>query len=299
VLKPIVTIARHELGITIATRRAAAAAILYLVAAVLGGVGYLLSVRAIEQQAIQALVDKGVDSARAAASVSVAGQQAYQRLIMLLAGTAPEPVAASFTDSVILPAFFWGSLAFLPFLVLLTSFDMLAADLQARSLCYTVLRAPRVTVLLGKVAAQAILFVGLTVVASVALVGVALAMLTTFQLGAALPGLLRAWALLLPYGLCYLGLSAFCSASTRQPTLALVEAIGLMIALRILGLLAHIPEDAKWALLRPLQWLSPAHYQAGLWEASPSGPLISVAAYLAFGAAFLALAARLLDRRDL
>ena len=48
------------------------------------------------------------------------------------------------------PCFLWCSLSFLPFLILLTSFDQLASDLQARSLCYSTLRARRSEILLGK-----------------------------------------------------------------------------------------------------------------------------------------------------
>jgi hypothetical protein len=46
---------------------------------------------------------------------------------------------------------------------------------------------------------------------------------------------MRTWLLLLPYGFAYLGLSAFCSACVKQPSLALILALGLMVGLRLIG----------------------------------------------------------------
>lgn len=299
-LKQILLVARHELGVAIATRRAVAAALVFMVAAVLGGAGYAMTVRAVERHAIEVLIAQGASADEAARAVSVAGQEAYQSLVAALSGTTGgTPIAPSLTNSVIVPAFLWGSLAFLPFLVLLTSFDMASGELQSRSFCYSVLRAPRSTLLLGKLLAQTALFIGLTILSSLALLVVASLMLTSFHWAEALPGILRSWGLLLPYGFCYLGLSALCSVSTRQPAAALMGAIGVMIALRIAGLFGHIPPDAGLSVLRFLQWVSPAHYQTGLWEAGVRGPAFSATAYLLFGGVFTGLALRVLKERDL
>jgi len=297
-LKQISIIARHELTIAIATRRAVAAAGLYLVTALLGSIGYVKSLSAMQRKGEEMLAAQGADPAQAARAVSRATHEAYQQLVVFLAGT-EKPVAASLTDSPILPAFLWGSLAFLPFLVVLTSFDVISGDLQARSLCYSVLRAPRIAILLGKLLAQATLFLGLSVVASLGLLGVAFSLLDTFDVFPAVIGLLRAWLLLLPYGFCYLGLSLFCSATMRQPTVALIAAFAAMMALRILGLFSYVPETGALSPLRLLSWLSPAHYQSGLWEAGVTGPLISVGAYLLFAGVFLTFASRVLAGRDL
>lgn len=298
-LKQVRIVAGHELVIAVATRRALAAAGLYLVTALLGGIGYVKSLQGMQRQAEQMLAARGANPAQATEAVSRATHEAYEKLVTFLAGTGDVPVAASLSDSLILPAFLWGSLAFLPFLVVLTSFDVVAADLQARSLCYSTLRAPRLAILLGKLLAQAALFVGLSVVASLALLGVAASLLDHFAILAAVPGLVRVWLVLLPYGFCYLCLSAFCSASLRQPTVALLAAFGLMVGLRMLGLFAHIPEGSALTPLRYLGWLSPAQYQSGLWQAGFAGPAFSVVAYLAFAAVFLVLASRMLAGRDL
>ncbi len=298
-LKQIETIARHELSITVATRRALASGALYLVAALMGGVAYVKSLQALQAQATRALSERGGDPAQVSAAVTHAAREAYERFVAFLAGTDGAGVASSLTDSLVLPAFLWGSLAFLPFLVVLTSFDVVASDLQSRALCYSVLRAPRFSILLGKLLAQTLLFVGLSVIASLALLGVAESSLGDFRVIAALPGLFRVWLTLLPYGFCYLGLATLCSSVLKQPTLALLMAFAVMMALRFIGLLAHIPEGSALGVLRPLCWLSPAQYQSGLWEAGLRGPLLSSLAYLAFGGVFVMLARRVLDGRDL
>jgi len=298
-LKQILTIARHELSLTLATRRAFAAAALYLMAALLGGFGYVKSLKAMERHATHLLTSRGVDPAQASTAIGNAVRQSYEQLVAFLAGTNGTPVAASILNSVVLPAFLWGSLAFLPFLVVLTSFDMIANDLQSRSLCYSVLRTSRLSILVGKLLAHTTLFIALSVIASATLMGVAAYSLDGFETLSALPGLIRVWLVLLPYGICYLGFSALCSASIKQPTLALMAAFALMITLRILGLFAHVPEGHALTPLRVLRWLSPAQYQSGLWEAGLTGPALSAMAYLAFGLASVFLTSQILQRRDL
>jgi len=296
---PIRIIIRHELAIIVATRRALAAAALYLVTALLGGVGYVKSLQAMQRQAEHALGQQGVDPAKAAAAVSRATHAAYAQLVSFLAGTDGAEVATSLTSSVILPAYLWGSLAFLPFLVVITSFDAMASDLQVRSLCYSVLRVPRALILAGKLFSQMILFLALSVLASLTLSFVAAALLDDFDLTAVVPGLARSWLVLLPYGFCYLSLAMFCSASVRQPSLALLASLGLMVLLRALALFSLVPSTHALSVLRPLRWLSPAQYQSGFWEQGLAGPLLSVLAYLAFSAVFSLLAKRALERQDL
>ncbi len=296
-LQLVALVAKQELVVALRTKRAIAFAALYLTAAVLGGLGYVNAVRLIEEQAMGLMQKQGADPLTAANALSLAGQQAYQELLKWFAGT--ETVDPSLRDSVILPAFLWGSLAFLPFLVLLTSFDMVAADLGNRAVCYVTTRVPRLAFLLGKMAAQAVIFITLTVLGSLALVLLAASLLESFVVTDTLAGLVRLWGLLLPYGLCYLGISAFASSTTKQPGLALLSALGIITALRVPSWFGGIPAEASVGFLRHVQWLSPATYQTGLWEQGVLQPLVSVAAYLGFGVVFTLLAARSLSRRNL
>lgn len=294
----IVEIARHELMIALRSRRAVAVAILYLASALVGSLVYAAAVAFIEKQAIGLLTAQGADPLSAAGALSLAGQQAYQQLVAFFAGVGPDELSTALASSPILPPVLWGSLTFLPFLIVISSYDQLASDIGSRSICYSVVRVPRHAVLLGKLCAQTVLFVAVTVVASLVLFAVASAYLQSLDIAQTALGLGHVWLLLLPYGLCYLGLSAFCSASVRQPSMALFTALGLMVALRLAGWFEAIPIDDPHAPLRYLHWLSPASYLSGLWRAG-TGPLVSACAYLAFTAAFVGLAARALAGRDL
>jgi ABC-type transport system involved in multi-copper enzyme maturation permease subunit len=255
------------------------------------------AVRLIEQQAMALLTQNGASATQAAQAFSLASQRAYQDLLHFFANT--EALDPTLRDSVILPAYLWGSLAFMPFLVLLTSFDMISTDLGNRAICYATTRVPRLAVLLGKMAAQAVLFATLMIIGSLVLVGLAASMLESFSLADTLLGLARLWALLVPYGLCYLGVSAFASSSTRQAGLALFLALGIVTALRICSWMGAISPESSVSFLRQAQWLSPATYQTGMWEEGLTQPALSALAYLAFGAVFTVLAARALLRRDL
>jgi ABC-type transport system involved in multi-copper enzyme maturation permease subunit len=296
-LQLIAIVARHELTASLKSRRALLLSGAYLGTALLGGLLYVLSARAIEAQALAALSQAG--AADGAATLSLIGDQAYRKAVAFFAGVDEGLIDPVLIHSVILPAFMWGSLVFLPFLVVLTSFDHVTQDLTARSICYPVVRVSRPVLLFGKIVAQLLSFTALTMIASTALVALAFALLETFNLGEALLGLPRAWLVLVPFGACYLGLSTFASTSAKQPMTALILAVTLMLGLRITGWFGSIPESHPLATLRALEWLSPARYHEYLWRADV-GPLAAgVLAYLAFFALFTFAALRRLASRDL
>ena len=295
----ILEVARHELVTALRTARAVWVAAIYLGSAILGGTALVLAIWRIESEVVERLVGQGVDPDEAADTLSVMGEPAFQKLSSWFTGVPAEELATVFQSSLILPAFFWGSLAFLPFLILLTSFDQVASDLQLRSICYSALRVSRISILLGKALAQTAIFVGLTAVASLVWVGLAAALLQSFSFADAVLGLSHVTLLLIPYGLCYLAISAFCSTLVRQPVAALFGAFGIAAILRVAGWFAAVPEDHPASWLRLLEYLSPASYHEGLWMAGFAGPLGSTAAYVGYTLVFMSAAAWMLGRRDL
>lgn len=299
-LRTLIEIARHELVVALRTRRALMGAGLYLGAASIGGLVYARIVRQIEQAAIGVIQSQsGMDSTQAAETLRLNAESTYHDLLAWFAGIPIEELAPSLVDSPVLPMFLWCSLSFLPFLILLTSFDQLASDLQARSLCYSTLRARRAEIVLGKALAHAVIFIVLTAASSVVLLLIAGSAFASGSFSEAVPGMLRLWLLLIPFGLTYLGLTSFCSVTARQPFSALLLAIGIAALLRMFSWLGALPEGHPLALLRPLEWLSPAIHQGGFWRAGLAAPAGSALAYLMIGAAFLVLAAWQLERRDL
>lgn len=297
--RQVLSVVQHELAVALATRRALAVLLLYVLTAALGGAAYAASVSAIQRHSVELLATRGIDGERAKRAVASGSQHTVEQIVEKLAGTEGNAVAPSLTRSAAPAAFLWGSLAVLPLLILLTSFDLVAGELESRSLCYAVLRAPRRTLLFGKLVAQALLLLGVTLAASLVLVSVVATMHESFTWEEVVPGMLRSCGALAGYAFCYLGLSVACSALVRQPFQALLAGLGLVLALRLIALLVHVPDASAWSALRPLRWLSPTSYEPGLWEAGVGGPLGSIAVYLVFGAVALGVAFRSLERRDL
>lgn len=297
-LTAVLEIARHELAVAVRTRRALVAVALYLCMAALGGLVYVMAVRAIEQQAMAAVIKQGVEPARAANAVSLIGNETYEQLLSAFVGAPIADIAPALTASAV-PVFMWGTLAFLPFLILLSSFDHVVTDLRSRAICYTLLRAPRGAVLMGKTLAQAALFIGVMSVSMVVLGVVAAALLSSATAGGVALGMLRAWVVLIPFGLCYLGIVTFASTVARQPFGALLIAFFILIGLRAAGWFGYLPLEHWSSVLRPVRWLSPGSYETGLWLRGFGEPLLSSACYLAFGALFVFVANVRLRRRDL
>lgn len=294
----VLEISRHEFSSILRTKRAMTIAGFYLGFALVGGFVYVMLVRAVESKLLEQLM-QGSDAMSAAAQLELMSSPAYRQLAAFFAGVESDAMAASLRDSIILPVFLWSSFLFLPSLIVLTSFDQTASELEARSLCYSVLRVPRHVLLLGKALSYGILFVILNAVGSAALVGVASGLLEQVVFTESFWGLFRVWLLLVPFGLCYVGVTSFASVVARTPFGALMIGIGITVALGVLGWLTLIPEDSSWAFLRLLSYLSPGHYQEGLWLSGFVQPLLSTLAFTAFSVVFLALAIFGLERRDL
>ena len=298
--RAILEIGRHELAVIFRTKRAVAIVSLYLGLALLGGVTYVLTVRVAEQKAIELFESQGMTREVAEENMRLTAQKGYDQLAMWLAGVDDvTEVDEHLRSSVILPVFFWCSLVLLPFLILLTSFDQLSSDLGARSLCYSILRAPRAAIVLGKVLGHTVIFTVLSAVSSVALVLVASLLLESVDFGGTLVGLVRMWVMLVPFGLAYLGISSFASAANTQPTPALISAVALVIGLRVVGWLRHVPEESDWAPLRHARWVSPATYHDGMWLTGLSEPALSAVAYLCFAAVFVTASILIVRARDL
>ena len=290
---------RYELWVAIYSKRALAIIGAYLAFALLGSLAYVSAVDAIQDEVLATLVARGADPAQAAATLELAEKPAFQKILAFFVGSEATALAPPFRSSVLTPAFFWGSLAFLPFLIVLTGFDAVARDLASRSICYTTLRLPRRSIVLAKLGSH-LLLVMIIVLASVpALLLVAHWRLDGLQMASACVRLLWACGLLLPYVAFYTGLAGFASCSVRSPFGALFVALATMFLLWVCGWMAQIPETSNWAWLRSLRWLSPSTYQSGLWQADWSTLTRSIAAYLGLAMAFVAAGSWRVETMDL
>ncbi len=292
-IRNILEIVIYELQSAVATRRALMVIGLYLASGILGSVAYVASISKIEEQAIEGFVEQGVSADEAANAVSVIGDQAYEKMVAFFVGAPQEQLNPMLIDSPILPVFLWASLIFLPFLILMTSFDHVVGDLNNRSICYQLLRVSRRETLIGKTLAQMLLYTSITFINAGCLLLLGISMLESLDVSLALPGLLLAWALLIPVGFCYLSITTFASSIARQPFSALVITIFILFGLNVLGALSG------WLDMPFLEYLKPSHYETGLWLTSTVDIFISLGAYIGFGLFFLFLADRTLAGRDL
>ena len=274
--KNLLEIGSHEMKGLLKSRRLVGIAIIYLGAATLGSVVFVGTATHVPTE-----------------------QSSYQGLIALFTGVPPSEIAPSLIQSLVLPAFLWGSLGFLPVAILLTSFDQLAADVQSKALRMTVLRVPRWLVVMGKAGCHTAIFAVLMVLASCLMVGIASAFRPEYSLGQSIQGLMRVWLTLIPVGASYVGLSALASSLAKQPFGALMQGISLLMLLQILDWLRWVPENHTWSWLRHLRWLCPAPYEAGLWTSGWLMPLASCTVYCIFAALFLGLAVQRMEHRDL
>lgn len=290
----------HELATLFKTRRVVALLSVYLGVGALGGLIYVKTLDAMFEAAEEAAVDRGLSQADAEKAIREAATDMRGRVLAFVAGGVEEDeVAESLSASFVLPAFLWSSLMFLPFLVLLTSFDYVSTELSARSLRYSALRASRAELLLGKAAAHLLLFSGLSLLGSLSLVAMAAGLMDDFSLIDNVPGLGRVWLSLLPFAACYLAISTFASTTTTKPIFALLLSFSITAILRMANWFDLVPEESSASALRLISYLSPAHYHAGLWLADLSQPLLSSAVYSVFAAAFMGLSLWMLMERDL
>ncbi len=182
----------------------------------------------------------------------------------------------------------WFSFLFLPLLATLIGFDQIAGELQTKSLRFTVLRARRTSLLIGKAAAQLLVLLGLTAIINLA-VFVYSAVFLDFPIALGLVAMARFWLLTFVYASAYVGLVSLCSTLFRTPILSLLTSFSILFAFWILRLL-NLPV---------ISYFIPSNYQENLFSPDFSKVMVSVAAYSGFAAVFIGLSVLVISRRNL
>ena len=131
--------------------------------------------------------------------------------------------------------FFWMSLTFLPFLILLVSHDIVNVEVRNRSARYVLLRTSRGALLTGKMISHGLLFLGVTIFSNAALFFYAWYYSPGFQPLPSLLLLLRIWILIIPFAFCWMAFTAMISAFVDNGLLALIVA---GIGMAFLGILS-------------------------------------------------------------
>lgn len=292
-------IVRHELNVALRTKRMLLVSLVYLAAAVLGAFSYSMALREIEKVAVEAMAENGLDPFQAQAALILTSQEAYTRMTEFLAGVAIDDLSPIMKGSAAVPVFFWSSLTFLPFLVAVTSFDVLQNDLQHRTLCFVTLRASRRTILLAKFTAHLIILSLVSAVAALAFIALTVSLVSSVTFGETALGMLRGWLLLIPFGAAYLALAAMASTLTKRAALALAIAVGGALLLRVFFWLGFIPETSQWFPLSYLERVSPIRFHQEFWRSGVLSPLLGVLIFSVYATVFLAVADLRLRKRDL
>jgi ABC-type transport system involved in multi-copper enzyme maturation permease subunit len=300
VIRTILEIARHEIWAALRTRRFLWIAGVYLGCVLLGGVLLFSLASIVERWLVGSLVEQGADPSKAADMLALASEPAYQKIAAWFADTDRNiQVASSLSSSIVLLLFFWLLLKFLPFLILLTSFDQVSGDLQSRSICFSTLRARRRDILYGKMLAQTAVFMAVTGIGFVVLGVTGAVALEEVTASDVFLGMARMWLALLPFGVCYLAMSAAASSFFREPFVALIAAFALILFLWGIQLFGGFGASESLAWLRHVELLSPASYEDGLWLSGLTAPAAAAAAHIGFALVFVAAATWRLGGRDL
>lgn len=300
----LVQMVRHELELAVRTRRVLLVSVLYVAAALVGGVGISTAAARAESALVESMSEQtGVDPEALRRELAEHADDAMAEVFEQL-GVEPETLAGPLRSSVVAPVFYWCSLAFLPFMILLSIFDTISTDLRGRTLCYTTLRAPRWAAVVSKALAWWVLIGLITAGTAFAVMAVAWRSVGTLSLSSAMASAAWISVVLLPFSAVWIAATLWCSATTDKPMTALVRAVLLLILLRLLTLpntIAGDPSDDTplTSALRALRYLSPKAWYRGLWHGLDSSMAMSCLAMCCFAVVFTAASVRWLDRRDL
>jgi ABC-type transport system involved in multi-copper enzyme maturation permease subunit len=187
---------------------------------------------------------------------------------------------------------FRGTLIFLPFLVLLVGFDQLAGEIQHRTIRYTVGRAQRASIVVGKA-----LGVWGVISVMVLVLHVTVWIFLVARGGGSFGQVLswggRFWLFSSVCAASYVGFSAIVSALFRTPVVALFAGIGagavLWLSYGLLGLFPRT-EAATWAF--------PNAYEKLMLLPGPLQVLGGSALFIAWGALCVAGATLIMVKRD-
>ena len=199
----------------------------------------------------------------------------------------------------VLIALFKATLWFIPFMSLVIGFEQISADVQHRTLRYTVLRSPRSAIVVGKALAV------WTIVSVLVLLLHSFVWTVTLVRGDGTVGQVLSWGARLwlwasIYTAAYAGLTILASCLSRYPIICLFLGLIGFSTLAILDIGVDVSMQSKdpSAILTYLGYLIPDHYEAWLLSPHIGIKLGAIAILLGYGAIATAGAAAIINRKD-
>jgi len=278
----------HELELLLRTKRVLIYGVLYLLIALLIGYGSTRGFATVEEAAME----ESNLSAEQVRELATEFAESNRDDLLEVLNLSPAQLSDTLISAPLGAGYLLLSLWFLPFLILLFSYDAIGVNLARRTFCYSTFRAPRWAHVVAKWASLTIATGLVVVVGGGVVLAIASTQLASFSFDAAVAAWLRCSLALLAYSCAYVGFGVWCSTLSRSPFRALV--IGT--------LLLFLMELARWSVFPPsefTQFISLSHYRPGLWATASGGLVQALGIYLLFAAAFTGLAVATFQRRDL
>ncbi len=194
----------------------------------------------------------------------------------------------------------WLTLGLVPALVMLTSTDAIAGELQSGEARYALVRIDRLSWSVGKLFGQALLMALGVTLGGIAVWIVGAAGWAGFEKVQSAIWILRLGARAWIYGFAWLGLALAVSQVTASAALARGLGVCALLGIGILGSLLQWPRIHSKApvLFDSIRTLFPGAHTMGLWQPVWADRAPSVLLLLALGSAYFALGHRRLAARD-
>lgn len=284
-LRDVALIAGFDLRESLRTRRALVLVLLYMLIAAAASGMYVKAVRAIRDNVAAIAPEAGANE------LAMAQDEGYRQMLLVLSGGDAALAAHLGTFPAMVLLFAWVSLAFLPWFIALTSYDLIAGELHLRTIRYAALRTSRGALVLGKVLGQAALVAGVAGLGMLPVLLIGAIYLPGFDIVATLLALLSTWPITVICALSYLGIVALASQLCKGPGAARALAVGLLFAVWLCSLL---PDPWSWLAL-----LSPWHWKFGLFHPAIGERSLAIAACLGLCVGYTALGYLRFRGRDL
>ena len=284
-LRDVALIAGFDLRESLRTRRALVLVLLYMLIAAAASGMYVKAVRAIRDNVAAIAPEAGANE------LAMAQDEGYRQMLLVLSGGDAALAAHLGTFPAMVLLFAWVSLAFLPWFIALTSYDLIAGELHLRTVRYAALRTSRGAFVLGKVLGQAALVAGVAALGMLPVLLIGAIYLPGFDILATLLALLSTWPITVICALSYLGVVALASQLCKGPGAARALAVGLLFAVWLGSLL---PDPWSWLAL-----LSPWHWKFGLFHPAIAERSLAIAACLGLCVGYTALGYLRFRGRDL
>ena len=194
----------------------------------------------------------------------------------------------------------WLTLALVPALVMLTSTDAIAGELQSGEARYALVRVDRLSWSVGKLLGQALLMALGIVLGGIAVWIVGAIGWAGFEKLESGVWILRLGARAWVYGFAWLGLALAVSQVTASAALARGLGVCALLGIGILGSVLEWPRIHRRApiLFDSIGTVFPGAHSLGLWQPDWADRAPSIVLLLALGCLYFALGHRRLATRD-